>query len=106
MAAQRLLFDEVILRPGDDFAKAALAVAAHAVGDINDRDALLASLLDLPGAVIEAAPTTLYDYGGVLRDQLAALALLVEGGLADTPGERPSSPRPFPPRSRRWTAPT
>lgn len=86
VAAQRLLFDEMILHPGDDFAKAALAVAAHAVGDHSDRDALLASLLDLPGAVIEAAPTTLYDYGGVLRDQLAALALLVESGLDDTPG--------------------
>ncbi len=86
VAAQRLLFDEMILHPGDDFAKAALAVAAHAVGDFSDRDALLASLLDLPGAIIEAAPMRLYDYGGVLRDQFAALALLVEGGLADTPG--------------------
>ena len=78
IAAQRLLFDKLIDTEGQDFAKAALAVAAHSVGDRADRDALLDSLLTLP-AVTEA--NEIENYGNGFRDQLAALALLAEAEL-------------------------
>ena len=78
IAAQRLLFDELVSKPGETFAKAALAVAADAVGDAADRDALLDALVQTP-ATIEFG--TIADYGTGFRDQIAALALLAEADL-------------------------
>ena len=82
IAAQRLLFDQLLELEGHVMAKAALAVAAEAVGDKSDRDALL-DALNAPA--MSDAPNVLEDYGTSLRDQLAALALLAEGGLLDHP---------------------
>ena len=80
IAAQRLLFDQLLEQDGHVMAKAALAVAAEAVGDRSDRDALL-DALNAPAT--GSASDDLEDYGTSLRDQLAALALLAEGGLLD-----------------------
>lgn len=85
VAAQRLLFDDLNATSGEDFAKVALALAAHAVGDTADRDALLTSLSEQPDQPIDARSQPIVNYGGILRDQLAALTLLKEGELGDLP---------------------
>ena len=78
IAAQRLLFDKLIAEQGKTFAKAALAVAADAVGDNADRDALLNALLQTPPPVEFGS---IVDYGTGFRDQLAALTILAEADL-------------------------
>lgn len=78
IAAQRLLFDTLIKTPGETLAKAALAVAADAVGDQSDRDALLEDLNTIP---VASERGTIVDFGTGFRDQLAALALLAESDL-------------------------
>ena len=70
IAAQRLLFDQLVDQDGEVFAKS-LAVAADAAGDRSDRDSLLKSLTKAPN---QSEEPELEDYGTLLRDQLAALA--------------------------------
>jgi uncharacterized protein YfaS (alpha-2-macroglobulin family) len=76
------LFDQLVDQDGKVFAKAALAVAADAVGDRSDRDSLLKSLSKAPN---QSEEPELEDYGTPFRDQLAALALLGEAGLFKHP---------------------
>ena len=82
IAAQRLLFDQLTGQDSEIMAKAALAVAADAVGDQSDRDTLLKQMSKTPDQV---SKLDLEDYGTPFRDQLAALALLGEAGLFDHP---------------------
>jgi uncharacterized protein YfaS (alpha-2-macroglobulin family) len=82
IAAQRLLFDQLVGKNGSLMAKAALAVAADAVGDRSDRDTLLN---ELSKTGEQASSLELEDFGTPFRDQLAALALLGEAGLFSHP---------------------
>lgn len=95
IGAQRLLIRDLLAEKQHVFAAAALAVAAHAVGDMADRDTLIDRLLPAASQTVALdddrsdktrLPGEIEDYGTQQRDWIAALALLTEAGLNDHAG--------------------